>query len=146
MLNSFRIPIIQLKGIYIVSIQTALDDELVLRLKDDVSAAIAHHGGRGLIIDVSGIDIMDSYITRTIYDLARIAKLMGTDTVLCGMDPMIAMTLVEMGLEMEGVSTARDLETAFDRLMAYRGRRRRRSQNKREQNQNQNQKPQKKQK
>lgn len=117
MLETFRIPIIRMKGIFIVSIQMALDDALVLQLKEDVAATIARDGGRGLIVDVSGIDIMDSYISRTIYDLAKIAKLMGVPTVLSGIDPMIAMTLVEMGLEMEGVTTHRELENAFDHLL-----------------------------
>lgn len=117
MLRSERIPIIRMKGIFVVSIQTSLDDARVSRLKEDVAATIARQGGRGLILDVAGIDVMDSYFTRAIHDLARIARLMGVPTVLSGIDPSIAVTLVEMGLGMEGVKTHRDLEKAYEYLL-----------------------------
>ncbi|MBN2381458.1 STAS domain-containing protein [bacterium] len=117
MLESTKIPIIKLYNNLIVSIQVALSDQLVLRLKDDVSREIERTGARGLIIDVSGVDIMDSYITRTIRDIALIAKIMGTDTVLCGLDPMIAMTLIEMGLDLSGLTYRMSLEDALEHLL-----------------------------
>lgn len=112
-----KIPIIKLHGNLIVSIQIALSDELVMQLRDDITAEIETTHARGLIIDVSGIDVMDSYISRALRDISLIARLMGVRTVISGMDPMIAMTLVEMGLEMAGVKTHRDLESAYDYLL-----------------------------
>ena len=111
-----RIPIIKLYDNLIVSIQMALSDRLVIQLKDDVTAHIDRTNAHGLIIDVSGIDVMDSYISRAIRDLGLIAKLMGVRTVIAGMDPMIAMTLVEMGLDIKGVHSALNLEAAIDLL------------------------------
>ncbi len=111
-----RIPIIKLYDNLIVSIQMALSDRLVMQLKDDVTAEIDRTNSHGLIIDVSGIDVMDSYISRAIRDLGLIAKLMGVRTVIAGMDPMIAMTLVEMGLDIRGVLSALNLESAIEML------------------------------
>lgn len=114
--SSFRIPIIKLYSNLIVSIQVALSDRLVMQLKDDVANRIEKTGVDGLVIDVSGVDIMDSYISRAICDIAVIAKLMGVQTIICGMDPTIAITLVEMGLELKGVVTALNLEMAIEKL------------------------------
>ena len=111
-----RIPIIKLRDVLIVSIQVALSDHLVMQLKDDITSKIDHTEARGLVIDVSGIDVMDSYISRTIRDIGLVARMMGVMTVISGLDPMIAMTLVEMGLELKGVRTALDLESALDLL------------------------------
>ncbi len=114
--NTFRIPIIKLHGKLIVSIQMALSDRLVMQLKDDITSRIERVKTTGLIIDVSGIDVMDSYISRALRDMGLIAKLMGVRTVISGLDPMIAMTLVEMGLDLKGVSSALNLETAIELL------------------------------
>ena len=114
--NTFRIPIIKLHGKLIVSIQMALSDRLVMQLKDDITSRIERVKTTGLIIDVSGIDVMDSYISRALRDMGLIAKLMGVRTVISGLDPMIAMTLVEMGLDLKGVSSALNLETTIELL------------------------------
>ncbi len=111
-----KIPIIKLHDNLIVSIQIALSDELVMQLRDDITAEIERTASRGLVIDVSGIDVMDSYISRAIRDISLIARLMGVRTVISGMDPMIAMTLVEMGMDLKGVSTGLNLESALDLL------------------------------
>jgi len=116
MSEAVRIPIIKLRDILIVSIQVALSDRVVTQLKDDITGRIERTQARGLVIDVSGIDIMDSYISRTIRDIGLVARLMGVQTVISGLDPMIAMTLVEMGLELKGVRTALDLEAALGLL------------------------------
>jgi len=113
MSDEIRIPIIQLHGNLVVSVQVALSDVLVLRLKDDITAAIERTGARGLAVDVSGIDVMDSYISRAIRDLGLVAKLMGVRTVICGVDPYMAMSLVEMGLDLKGVHTELSLESAL---------------------------------
>lgn len=112
----FSIPIIRLYGVLIVSIQTELSDTLVDRLKADVSDQIDKTHARGLILDVSGVDVMDSYITRVFRDLGQISLLMGVKTILCGLDPGIAMTLVEMDMDLPGIETAMNLEAAIERF------------------------------
>lgn len=116
MRDALKIPIIRLYDSLIVSIQVTLSDHLVLRLKEDVALEIERGGANGLIIDVSGVDLMDSYISRTIHDIALISRLMGVETVITGMQPAIAMTLVEMGMVLEGVRTALNLESALEHL------------------------------
>lgn len=111
-----RIPIIKLYGNLIASIQVALSDQLVQQLQTDVTDAIGKTSATGLVIDISGIDLMDSYISRAIRDTSLMARLMGVETVLCGLEPMIAMTLVEMGLDMKGVKSALNLEEAIELL------------------------------
>jgi len=91
----------------------ALSDRLVTQLMDDVTASIDRTGARGLVIDVSGIDVMDSYISRTIRDIGLVARLMGVTAVICGLDPAIAMTLVEMDMDIKGVHTELNLESAL---------------------------------
>ena len=112
--DNYRIPIIKLYDSLIVSVQVSLSDRLVTQLKDDITHRIELTGTHSLIIDVSGVDIMDSYISRAIRDIGLIARLMGTQTVISGLDPMVAMTLVEMGMDLEGVRTALNLESALE--------------------------------
>ncbi|MFC1850207.1 STAS domain-containing protein [candidate division CSSED10-310 bacterium] len=117
MTETVRIPIIKLYNNLIVSIQIALSDRLVSQLKDDIAMEIEKTEAKGLIIDVSGVDLMDSYISRTIRDIAHIAAIMGVETVISGLDPMVALTLVEMGMNLEGIKTALNLESAFEYLV-----------------------------
>ena len=95
---SRHIPIIKLYDTLIVSIQVELSDALVTQLKDDVANEIQKLGPTGLIIDVSGVDIMDSYISRTIRDIGQISKLMGVTTMICGIMQVEAVrALAEIG-------------------------------------------------
>ena len=112
--GSSHIPIIKLYDTLIVTIQVELSDSLVNRLKDDIGRAIDELGPRGLIIDVSGVEIIDSYISRAIRDIGLIARLMGVQAVISGLDPNIAMTLTEMGMDLEGVKTYLHLEAAYE--------------------------------
>jgi rsbT antagonist protein RsbS len=121
-----RIPIIKLYDNLIVSIQVSLSDQLVIQLKEDVTDEIERTGARGLVVDVSGIDVMDSYISRAIRDIGLMAQLMGVHTVISGMDPMIAMTLVEMGLDLKGVYSALNLESALELMERKRKKRKKR--------------------
>ncbi len=107
-----RIPVIHLAGRLLVSIQVEMTDRLLTRLKEDVANAIDSGGASGLVIDVSGIETMDSFISRSICDLALIARLMGVPTVLCGIRPAVAITLAEMGIDLRGVPSALDLDDA----------------------------------
>jgi rsbT antagonist protein RsbS len=108
------IPIIKLYQTLIVSIQVEVTDHLVLELKEDIGAAIREQDVRGLIIEVSGVDVFDSYIARSIRDIAQISSLMGVDTVLAGLDAGMAVTLVEMGMMLDNVRTALNLESALE--------------------------------
>jgi rsbT antagonist protein RsbS len=110
------VPIIRLHDSLIVSIQIELSDGLVLALKDDLAQEIRRSEVKGLIIEVSGVDVLDSFIARSIRDMAEIAKLMGVRTVLAGLDAAMAMTLVEMGMTMAGVVTALNMEAALQLL------------------------------
>jgi rsbT antagonist protein RsbS len=107
-----RIPVIHLSGRLLVSIQIEMTDRLLARLKEDVAEAIDHGGASGLVIDVAGIETMDSFISRSICDLALIARLMGVPTVLCGIRPAVAITLSEMGIDLRGVPSALDVDDA----------------------------------
>jgi len=115
MTPAFRIPVISLHGTLIVSLQVALSDVLLEQLKADVGAGL-ERGARGLAVDLSGVDLLDSYLSRAMRDLALLAGVMGVPTVICGMDPTTAVTLVEMGLDLSELRTALDLEAALDDL------------------------------
>lgn len=120
-----RVPIIKLYRTLIVSIQTEVDDDLAEELKDEIAHEARIQDVDALIVEVSGIDVFDSYIAKTIRDLAQICRLMGARTVLVGLDPGMAITLTEMGMEMTGVDTALNLEHAlelFGGLLAIRDR------------------------
>jgi rsbT antagonist protein RsbS len=111
-----RIPIINLYSNLIVPIQGAIGDVEMTQLTEDVTGRIEKDGARGLVIDVSGVALMDSFITRNIRDLALTARLMGVWTVVSGLQPAVAITLVEMGLEIQGLDTTLNLERALEHL------------------------------
>lgn len=115
-----RIPIIKLYRNLIVVIQGSLTDQMVDHLKDEVPRAIERSDVAGLVISVAGVDVLDSYISRMIYDVALVARLMGVDTIVCGINAFIALTLVEMGMSLAGVPTALNLERAIETLEARR--------------------------
>lgn len=107
-----RVPVIHLAGKLLVSIQVEMTERLLARIKEDVANAIDRSGASGLVIDVAGIETMDSFISRSICDLALIARLMGVPTVLCGIRPAVAITLSEMGIDLRGVPSALDVDQA----------------------------------
>ncbi|MGZ3421531.1 MAG: STAS domain-containing protein [Polyangiales bacterium] len=115
------IPIIKLYGNLLVSVQVALSDRVILELKEDIAREIRRSDVHGLVIEVSGVDLFDSFIARSIQDIAQIARLMGVRTVLAGLNAGMAITLVEMDMELEGVQTALSLESALDMLARARG-------------------------
>lgn len=114
------IPIISLYRDLIVVVQGSLTDAQVTQLKSDTTRAIARHDAQGLIISVAGVDLMDSYISRSIHDLALVARYMGVETVVCGISPLVATTLVEMDMGLRGISTALNLEHALEMLIRNR--------------------------
>ncbi|MCC6525851.1 MAG: STAS domain-containing protein [Polyangiaceae bacterium] len=104
------IPILRIGATLLCSVHVELDDALAERLQQDVLAAIERSGATGLVVDISGLETVDSYVARILADTGRMARLMGTDTVLAGMRPEVAATLVRMGFPLEGVRTALDLD------------------------------------
>lgn len=107
------IPTIELWGVLLVPLQGEVTDELAERISEDVLGRIHRHGARGLVIDVTGLWMMDSYLCATLARLATAAQLMGTRTVLCGLGPEIALTLQTMGLDMPGTTSTLSLEGAL---------------------------------
>lgn len=99
------------QGQYLIaSIQSALTDSEVLRLQDDLAAQVGRFRSRGVILDVSGLDVIDSFVSRALHAIAITAKLRGADAVIVGVRPEVAFAIVQMGLSLEGVRTALDLE------------------------------------
>ncbi len=111
-----RIPIIELYSNLVVPIQGAIDDDAMARLQHDVTQRIQIDGARGLVIDVSGIEFLDSFMTKNLRDLALTARLMGVSAIVSGLRPAVAITLIEMGLEIPGVKTTLNLERALEAL------------------------------
>lgn len=117
MSDAHSIPLIRLFDNLIVSIQVELSDAIVERLMEQITMAIESTTVSGLIIDFSGAYIMDSHITRRVYDIAMSARIMGVDTVVCGLRASVVITLTEMGLTLPGVSSALNLERALELLV-----------------------------
>ncbi len=110
MTHSGPIPILRVGSTLLVTIHIELHDRLAEEFQGDVLKAIEKTGAAGLIIDISGLDIVDSYVARVLADTGKMAKLMGTETVLVGMRPEVAATLVRMGYSMAGVRTALNVD------------------------------------
>lgn len=117
-----RIPIIKLYSNLIVPIQALMADAALEQLRHEVTRRIVDEGAEGVVLDVSAVAIMDSYFTRVVRDIAVMARLMGARTVLCGVPPMVAITMVEMGLDIPGIASALDLERALAYLDEARAR------------------------
>ncbi|WP_165966244.1 STAS domain-containing protein [Actinomadura sp. 7K534] len=105
-----QIPILKIGRFLLVSIQIDLQDQTVAALQEDLADSIVKTGAQGVIIDISAVDIVDSYIGRMFSTIAAMSRLMDAETVVVGMRPAVAITLVELGLSLDGVRTALDLE------------------------------------
>ena len=104
------IPILRVGDNLLVTVQTELHDAVAEAFQEDLLLTIERTGAAGLLIDVSGLDIVDSYVARVLADTGRMAKLMGTATVIVGIRPEVAATLVRMGYSMTGVRTALNVD------------------------------------
>jgi len=105
-----RLPILKIGETLILSIQTDLHDRKALRLQQDILEKISETRARGLVIDVTAVGLVDSFMGKLLSDSAAMARNMGVDTVLVGIQPEIAITLQELGLELKGIHTALNLE------------------------------------
>jgi rsbT antagonist protein RsbS len=113
-----RIPILKLGDLLLVSIQVDLDDNTALNLQDDLTAQIVAAGAHGVIIDITALDIVDSFIGRMLSTIASVSRVLDAETVVVGMRPAVAITLVELGLSLNGVRTALNVERAMALLAA----------------------------
>ena len=111
-----RIPILQMGKFLLVTIQVDMHDQLALTLQDDLSERISKTSARGVLIDISALDMVDSFIGRMISTISGLSKIMDAQTVLVGMQPAVAITLVELGLTLPGVSTALNVERGMKLL------------------------------
>ena len=105
-----RIPILRLGRTLLVTIQVDMQDQTALTLQDDLSSKIAQTGAAGVLIDISAMEIVDSFVGRMLANISGIARVLGAVTVVVGMQPAVAITLVELGLSLDGVRTALNVE------------------------------------
>lgn len=105
-----QVPILKQGPYLIASIQSALSDDDLVRLRDALVERVGKFRSRGVIVDVTPLDVMDSFATRTLRDLAHMIRLRGADTVIIGIQPEVAYTMVQLGLTLEDIATALDLE------------------------------------
>jgi rsbT antagonist protein RsbS len=104
------VPILKQRDFLIASIQAALTDEDLVELRDELVKQVGKFRSRGVIVDVTALDVMDSFAARTLRDLAHMSRLRGAETVIVGIQPEVAFAMVQLGLTLEGVPTALDLE------------------------------------
>src|ERR1700733_1187122 len=112
-----RIPILKLGEALLVTIQVDMHDRLAMALEEDLTTRIVEHSAKGVLIDISSLEIVDSFIGRTLANIAMIAKVLDADTVVVGMRPAVAITLVELGLSLPGVRTALNAERGMAMIM-----------------------------
>ena len=116
-----RVPILKIGDILFVSIQIDLQDASVLQLQEDLAEELARVGARGVIIDITAVEIVDSFIGRMLTMIGSISRLFDAETVLVGMRPAVAITLTEIGLSLKGVRTALNAEKGLRLLQARNG-------------------------
>ncbi|MFH9657169.1 STAS domain-containing protein [Streptomyces sp. NPDC017248] len=118
--HSTQIPVLALGDILLVSLQGELHDGMAEQLQHDITNRIATHRVTGVVIDISGVDMVDSFLGRVLAEIASTARLLAARTVLAGMRPAVAITLVELGLTLPGLVTALDVDRAME-LLSQRG-------------------------
>ena len=113
-----RIPILKMGEYLLVTIQVDMHDRLAMTLQDDLTSRIVQARARGVLIDISALEIVDSFIGRTLADIAAMSRVLDAETVVVGMRPAVAITLVELGLSLKGVRTALNVERGMALLQA----------------------------
>ncbi|SDG40579.1 MULTISPECIES: STAS domain-containing protein [unclassified Duganella] len=111
-----RIPILRIGDLLLVTIQVDMHDRLAMTLQDDLTERIVRDRAKGVLIDISALDLVDSFIGRMISNTAAMARVLDAQTVLVGMQPAVAITLVELGLTLPGVKTALNVEKGMQLL------------------------------
>ena len=111
-----RIPILRMGDFLLVTIQVDMHDRLALQLQDDLTQKIAELGSTGVLIDISTLEIVDSFIGRMLANIASMAKVLDAETIVVGMQPAVAITLVELGMSLPGVRTALNVESGMELL------------------------------
>ena len=109
-MSAFKVPILKVGDVLLVSIQSDIDDRTVVELQQRVLEQIELTGARAVLIDISLLEMVDSFTGRMLSDIASMASIMDAETVVVGIQPAVAITLVELGLELKGVSTALDVD------------------------------------
>lgn len=118
-----HIPILRMGEFLLVTIQVDMHDRLALTLQDDLTSKIVQTRARGVLIDISSLEVVDSFIGRMLGNISAMARVLDADTVVVGMQPAVAITLVELGLSLPGIRTALDVEKGMELLRASRARR-----------------------
>ena len=113
-----RVPVLKIGDMLLVSIQIDLEDHIALQLQDDLSNRIVETGAHGVVIDISALEIVDSFVGRMLSTIAAVSRVLDAETVVVGMRPAVAITLVELGLSLPGVRTALDIERGMALLRA----------------------------
>jgi len=119
-----RIPILKMGNSLLVSIQVDMHDRLAMQLQDDLTCKIAATAARGVLIDISALEMVDSFIGRMLGNIAAMSRVLDAETVVVGMRPAVAITLVELGMSLSGVRTALNVEKGMELLatsMAWAG-------------------------
>ena len=111
-----RIPILRMGEFLLVSIQVDMHDQLAMNLQDELTERIAKEGSKGVMMDISTLDVVDSFVGRMISNISAMARVLNAQTVVVGMRPAVAITLVELGLTLPGVRTALSVERGMDLL------------------------------
>ena len=111
-----RIPILKMGPVLLVSIQVDMHDQLALTLQDDLTDRIVKTHARGVLIDISSLEVVDSFIGRMLGNIAAMSRVLDAETVVVGMRPAVAITLVELGMSLSGVRTALNVERAMEML------------------------------
>jgi rsbT antagonist protein RsbS len=111
-----RIPILKLQDYLLVTIQVELHDQLAVTLQDDLTQTLSRTHARGVLIDISALEIVDSFIGRTLAHIASMARVMDAHTVIVGMRPAVAITLIELGMSLSGIRTALNVDKGMDLL------------------------------
>jgi rsbT antagonist protein RsbS len=109
-----RIPILKFGDSLLVTIQVDMHDRLATALEEDLTTRIVEHNAKGVLIDISALEIVDSFIGRMLDNIAAVSRILDADTVVVGMRPAVAITLVELGLSLSGVKTALNVERGMD--------------------------------
>ncbi|HEY0823332.1 MAG TPA: STAS domain-containing protein [Ramlibacter sp.] len=115
-----RIPILQMGQVLLVTIQVDMQDQMALALQDDLANKISTSGAKGVLIDISALEIVASFVGRMLASISGISRILDATTVVVGMQPAVAITLVELGLSLEGVRTALNVERGIELLQQHR--------------------------